>query len=286
MPLVPFPADALPITDGTTVAIWRSQSAGDRTLRVLDERRSLDETRTLPAPSCRPAATDGERLALDCQRNGYDEGSYRLASLADGAETVPAGNAQVQRDIGRYGANPRSLVTLTGLGRRLVEFSFNGRTGDVTLRYDATTGRIARGRRDVPSVSSLDSARGSVPLCRGLRISSHLEMPFITMVRVPDLAAYQRKRLLLRHGSEMRLATCGRRGFRVLGQATAMVPVLTRRYAAWTTRSRLYVYGLRTGRTQSYPLTPSVNQLEVPRLVGTDHRLWIDDTDGIRVLAL
>lgn len=59
-----------------------------------------------------------------------------------------------------------------------------------------------------------------------------------------------------------------------------MQPILTSRYAAWASRTRLYVRGLRTGTLRSFSLTTT---LGLPQLRGTRRRLWVQDDTGVRV---
>jgi len=281
MPLVPFPAP-LPVTDGAGLAAWEEPGA----LRVADDAVPLSSARSLRPPTCRLAATDGRRLALDC-----GDGDLRLRELRDDIETTPSGTAAIRFDLRRnFSANNGPIFTIDGLGSRLMGLRFDGKGGTLDLRYDLATGaRVGPFLLGPTQLPSLDVESGIVRLCAPLRITRHREKQVYTdeVIHVADVHAFAGSRLLLRHGGEMRLSSCGRKGHRVLGRSAQMQPVLTRRYAAWATIERVFVYGLRSGALRSFAVgKPSLPDRRRVELAGTDRRLWIKDGAGVRVLDL
>lgn len=284
MPLVPFPAAELPVTDGRTVSVWQGRDGG---LRVADDDAALRRARRLPAPACTPTATDGRLLATDCNSSGF-----RLVSLDDGRETVTPAVRSIRSSLDDLYRNSLSLkLVITGFGRRAIAMHAFLFKSDAYPRFDWTTGEAvpARPFRSA-EIASLDTPTGVRPLCTPLRLTRHRERFYDgvggeTIVREPDVATYRGRHLLIRHGHRIRLATCGRRGYRVVGKATGMTPVLTRRYAAWTTQHRLFVLTLKSGRLRTFRSRQGPPRKTVhARLAGTDQRLWIQDAYGVRML--
>lgn len=281
VPLVPFPAQ-LPVTDSERVAVW-ADTAG---IHVADDGAPVSAARTLRSSACVPAAIHDENLALDC-----GEGSVRLRDLASDVESEPAGAVNIEEDLAaNYSANGE-FFAVEGLGARLVAIAVSGKGGVLDLRYNLATGRRVGSyflRSD--KVPSLNSADGSSKLCSPLRVTTHRASQEYTgeIVREQDTYAVAGKRLLIRHGGQMRLYRCGSRQFQKLGRSTAMQPVINDRYAAWATRTTVYVRGFRSGTTRAFAVRDATGgaPTSIAELRGTERRLWIRDTQGVRLLDL
>ncbi len=271
------------MTDSERVAVW-VDSAG---IRVADDAAPISIARTLRASSCAPAAISGGRLALDC-----GEGSVRLSDLASDVESVPAGAANIEKNLAaNFTANNGYFFAIEGLGARLVGIRFSGKGGVFNLRYDLDTGRrIGPYFLRSDEVPALDSADGASKLCGPLRITTHRARQSYTgdIIREPDTFAVAGRRLLIRHGGQIRLYRCGRKGFQVLGRSTVMQPVLNDRYAAWATRTTVFVRGFRSGTTRAFAVRGAADGAPTPiaKLRGTERRLWIQDAQGVRLLDL
>lgn len=271
------------MTDNERVAVW-ADTAG---IRVADDAAPVSVARTLRASSCAPAAVSRGRLALEC-----GEASLRLRDLANDVESVPAGAREIEKDLfENYTANGGFFFSIEGLGARLVGIRFSGKGGVLSLRYDLETGRrIGPYSLKSDEVPNLDSSAGTSKLCSPLRITTHraLESYSGSIIREPDTFALAGRRLLIRHGGQVRLYRCARKGFQVLGRSTLMQPVINERYAAWATRTTVYVRGFRSGTTRAFAVRSAAGGATTPIAVlrGTERRLWIQDAQGVRLLDL
>lgn len=265
---------AMPTTDGQHTAAW---SDSDGAVHVLTDTAVRDHViATVPAHHCSAAAAlAADRLAFMCAW-AFREAPVRLLEIASGQWSTISDEQPIVDAMDQLGPEDDGYH-IAGLGSHDIQLDSLNRAGTKTRVFSLETGQQVALPQGVRQTVDLNAPGGIAHICAPLRVSRYSFNNYGGVDWLPEPVAYRRP-LLVTLTARLLLERCGSRAVHDLGPS-ASVPIVTKRYIAWSDyQSRLHVRDRATGRTRRW--TMPVNGAG-PRLVGTEHRIWVDDTSTL-----
>jgi hypothetical protein len=268
-PLHVRPASLLGPTDGRHLV---AGPVGGDPVRVVDDRNGFGGGRRVPVPAGCDwwGAIGGGQLAFDCHHEGPDGASSRpvLYDLAAGRYHLPAHD---ERLGGQATANGEWYEALE-VGRRLVGIHADGVHVYSTDYFDWVVGDwIPTTGMPTPLRSSeflsLDTPTGRQTVCEPVRFPSDAQLRRANSTHA-----------VWRRGEIITVQGCGSHHRQVLTRHVWGEPILTGRYAAWTTRHAARVMMFKSGRllTWRFPSCHAIACGFPPEISGTNRHFFIN----------
>jgi hypothetical protein len=264
--MVRWPAP-VPSGDGRHIAAWTDAQDRVHVLRDADERDSV--IATLPDEHCYDGVVGGGRLATLCRSpvaplRLLDLSSDRWSAISDESAIGDAMASLTQ------GEDP---FRIGGLGMHAVELYSLNRAGVTTAVFSLNTGVRLALPRGVHETTGVDVPGGVARICSPLSVRRYRYDNYGSIERLPYPVVYRRPVLLTSTDKGLLLERCGSRKVRNLGPIEG-VPILTRRYIAWSDRLHLFVRDRATARTRRWRV-PTIGS--PPTVTGTQRRIWVDE---------
>lgn len=274
----------LPVTDGARLSAWLTH--GKVTVLRDTDRRDSGSTVSF-ATDCFLDDFFGVRsdaIATVCGGSAVKPMHSVLYDLATARVTAVPGGSALADYMLSHDANGEFFY-VDAVGRRLLQFHGSSSHDDFSFLQDLLTGRVFDSPRLGPhQIVDLDRADAVGALCRPLAVTTH-RSDIDPGARERDPATYTAPYLATLSRGTARLGRCGRHARVTLGRSR-IAPVLTSRYVAWATATRLRVLMLRSRRRLTFVLREPSNGIIEPTITATNHRLWLHYGHTVRVLEL